>query len=249
LELQANPEQEQNSLSQYLISMSKNKILFVEDELSLGLIVKESLETRGFEVNYSQDGLAGLNSFKEFKPDICLLDIMLPVKDGFTLAQDIRKLDARVPIIFITARSQTPDVVKGFEIGANDYIKKPFSMEELVVRIKARLSDNSGFMEKQDAQRSFVLGQYQFNYDKQILVIQGREKKLTHREAEILRLLCINRNEVLERSQVLDKVWGDDNFFNARSMDVFITKLRKYLADDPEVEILNVRGIGYKIIY
>ncbi len=229
--------------------MSKNKILFVEDELSLGLIVKESLETRGFEVNYSQDGLAGLNSFKEFKPDICLLDIMLPVKDGFTLAQDIRKLDARVPIIFITARSQTPDVVKGFEIGANDYIKKPFSMEELVVRIKARLSDNSGFMEKQDAQRSFVLGQYQFNYDKQILVIQGREKKLTHREAEILRLLCINRNEVLERSQVLDKVWGDDNFFNARSMDVFITKLRKYLADDPEVEILNVRGIGYKIIY
>ena len=249
MELQANPEQEQNSLSQYLISMSKNKILFVEDELSLGLIVKESLETRGFEVNYSQDGLAGLNSFKEFKPDICLLDIMLPVKDGFTLAQDIRKLDARVPIIFITARSQTPDVVKGFEIGANDYIKKPFSMEELVVRIKARLSDNSGFMEKQDAQRSFVLGQYQFNYDKQILVIQGREKKLTHREAEILRLLCINRNEVLERSQVLDKVWGDDNFFNARSMDVFITKLRKYLADDPEVEILNVRGIGYKIIY
>jgi len=234
---------------QYQISMSKNKILFVEDELSLGLIVKESLETRGFEVNYSQDGRAGLSSFKEFKPDICLLDIMLPIKDGFTLAQDIRKLDARVPIIFITARSQTPDVVKGFELGANDYIKKPFSMEELVVRIKARLSDNSGLIEKQDSQRSFVLGKYQFNYDKQILNYLGREKKLTHREAEILRLLCLNRNMVLERSHVLDKVWGDDNFFNARSMDVFITKLRKYLADDPEVEILNVRGIGYKIIY
>ena len=168
---------------------------------------------------------------------------------GFTLAQEIRKLDARVPIIFITARSQTPDVVKGFEIGANDYIKKPFSMEELVVRIKARLSDNSGLVEKQDSQKNFLIGKYHFNYDKQVLDFQGREKKLTHREAEILRLLCLKRNEVLERSLVLDKVWGDDNFFNARSMDVFITKLRKYLSEDPEVEILNVRGIGYKIIY
>lgn len=221
----------------------------MEDELSLGLIVKESLETRGFEVNYCQDGRSGLSSFKEFKPDICLLDIMLPIKDGFTLAQDIRKLDARVPIIFITARSQTPDVVKGFEIGANDYIKKPFSMEELIVRIIARLSDNSGLIEQQDAQRSFVIGKFQFNYDKQVLYFQGKEKKLTHREAEILRLLCIHRNRVLERSLVLDKVWGDDNFFNARSMDVFITKLRKYLVDDPDVEILNVRGIGYKITY
>ncbi len=229
--------------------MSKNKILFVEDELSLGLIVKESLETRGFEVNYSQDGRSGLHSFKEYKPDICLLDIMLPIKDGFTLAQEIRKLDARVPIIFITARSQTPDVVKGFEIGANDYIKKPFSMEELVVRIKARLSDNLGLVEKQDSQKNFLVGKYHFNYDRQILELQGSEKKLTHREAEILRLLCLNRNKVLERSQVLDKVWGDDNFFNARSMDVFITKLRKYLAGDEQVEILNVRGIGYKIIY
>ena len=229
--------------------MSKNKILFVEDEQSLGLIVKESLETRGFEVHYSQDGRSGLNAFKEFKPDICLLDIMLPVKDGFTLAQDIRKLDAAVPIIFLTARSQTPDVVKGFELGANDYIKKPFSIEELIVRIKARLSDNSGMTNRQDARRIFTLGEYNFNYDKQILERRGVEKKLTHREAEILRLLCLNRNQVLERGQVLDKVWGDDNFFNARSMDVFITKLRKYLADDPEVEILNVRGIGYKLIY
>jgi len=215
--------------------MNKNKILFVEDELSLGLIVKESLETRGFEVHYCQDGRSGLNSFREFKPDICLLDIMLPVKDGFTLAQDIRKIDAHVPIIFITARSQTTDVVKGFELGANDYIKKPFSMEELVVRIKARLSDNTGMSEDQDTQKTFLIGKYQFNYDKQVLELQGREKKLTHREAEILRLLCLNRNKVLERSHVLDKVWGDDNFFNARSMDVFITKLRKYLADDPEV--------------
>ena len=229
--------------------MSKQKILYVEDEQSLGLIVKESLESRGFSVNYCQDGKAGLRAFKDFKPDICLLDIMMPVKDGFTLAQEIRKLDDKTPIIFLTARSQTPDVVKGFELGANDYIKKPFSMEELIVRVKARLNEASGMNEVNSDLKSFVIGRYQFEYDKQTLELSGQSRKLTHREAEILRLLCINKNKVLERSQVLDKVWGDDNFFNARSMDVFITKLRKYLAEDSEVEILNVRGIGYKLIY
>ncbi len=229
--------------------MNKKKILFVEDEQSLGLIVKESLETRGFEVEYCQDGKSGLKSFKEFKPDICLLDIMMPVKDGFTLAQEIRKTDQQTPIIFLTARSQTQDVVKGFELGANDYIKKPFSMEELIVRLKARLSEANGMTELNSEIKSFVIGRYKFEYDKQTLESKGEFRKLTHREAEILRLLCLNKNKVLERSKVLDKVWGDDNFFNARSMDVFITKLRKYLAEDPEVEILNVRGIGYKLIY
>lgn len=229
--------------------MTKNKILFVEDEQSLGLIVKESLETRGFDVHYCQDGKTGLRSFKEFKPDICLLDIMMPIKDGYTLAQDIRKIDKHVPIIFLTARSQSADVVKGFEVGANDYIKKPFSMEELIVRVKARLTDSTGLSELDSDQKSFTVGAYQFEYDKQTLVYQDTLKKLTHREAEILRLLCLNRNKVLERSTVLDKVWGDDNFFNARSMDVFITKLRKYLQSDSNVEILNVRGIGYKLIY
>lgn len=229
--------------------MNKNKILFVEDEQSLGLIVKESLEIRGFEVQYCSDGKAGLRAFKEFHPDICLLDIMMPVKDGYTLAQEIRKLDHQVPIIFLTARSQSADVVKGFEVGANDYIKKPFSMEELIVRVKARLSDNSVMSEMNSDQKTFVIGSYNFDINKQTLEFHGEIKKLTHREAEILRLLCLNKNKVLERSQVLDKVWGDDNFFNARSMDVFITKLRKYLASDPNVEILNVRGIGYKLIY
>jgi len=229
--------------------MSKNKILFVEDEQSLGLIVKESLETRGFQVNYCKDGKAGLLSFKESKPDICLLDIMMPIKDGYTLAQEIRKIDSSTPIIFLTARSQTPDVVKGFEIGANDYIKKPFSMEELIVRIKARLNDQNSMIDPAELIKVFSIGKYQFDYEKQVLDLNNLPRKLTHREAEILRLLCINHNKVLERSYVLDKVWGDDNFFNARSMDVFITKLRKYLADDPEVEILNVRGIGYKLIY
>lgn len=229
--------------------MTKNKILFVEDEQSLGMIVKESLEIRGFHVQYCQDGKTGLRTFKEFKPDICLLDIMMPVKDGYTLAQEIRKIDKQVPIIFLTARSQSSDVVKGFEVGANDYIKKPFSMEELIVRIKARLSDSTGISEMESDQTVFTIGNYQFDFDKQTLDFQDNTRKLTHREAEILRLLCLHRNKVLERSTVLEKVWGDDNFFNARSMDVFITKLRKYLQNDTDVEILNVRGIGYKLIY
>lgn len=229
--------------------MTKNKILFVEDEQSLGMIVKESLEIRGFLVEYCQDGKTGLKAFKEFKPDICLLDIMMPVKDGYTLAQEIRKADKTVPIIFLTARSQSADVVKGFEAGANDYIKKPFSMEELIVRIKARLSDSGGLSDLESDQVKFEIGRYQFDYDKQTLDYDGYSRKLTHREAEILRLLCLNRNKVLERSTVLEKVWGDDNFFNARSMDVFITKLRKYLQSDTDVEILNVRGIGYKLIF
>jgi len=229
--------------------MNKNKILFVEDEQSLGMIVKESLEIRGFEVRYCQDGKAGLRAFKEFHPDVCLLDIMMPIKDGYTLAKDIRKIDQQVPIIFLTARSQSSDVVKGFELGANDYIKKPFSMEELIVRVKARLSESRGMSDLDSDQTSFVVGTYNFEYNRQTLEINGEVRKLTHREAEILRLLCLSKNKVLERSQVLDKVWGDDNFFNARSMDVFITKLRKYLVKDPNVEILNVRGIGYKLIF
>lgn len=229
--------------------MNKNKILFVEDEQSLGMIVKESLEVRGFEVQYCQDGKAGLRAFKEFNPDICLLDIMMPIKDGYTLAKDIRKIDQNVPIIFLTARSQTSDVVKGFEMGANDYIKKPFSMEELIVRVKARLSDSSGMSDLDSDQISFTIGTYNFEYNRQTLEFHSEVRKLTHREAEILRLLCLSKNKVLERKQVLDRLWGDDNFFNARSMDVFITKLRKYLNNDPNVEILNVRGIGYKLIF
>jgi two-component system response regulator VicR len=227
----------------------KTKVLFVEDEQSLGLIVKESLESRGFDVRYCQDGKTGMQVFQEYHPDICLLDIMMPVKDGFTMAQEIRKVDSQVPIIFLTARSQTPDVVKGFEVGANDYIKKPFSMEELIVRIKARLSDPAETLKSEDDTMVYQVGEYKFDHMKQTLEFRNQVTKLTHREAEILRLLCLNRSQVVERSFVLKKVWGDDNFFNARSMDVFITKLRKHLQYDPSIEILNVRGIGYKMIY
>lgn len=227
----------------------KLKVLLAEDEQSLGLIVKESLEIRGFEVRYCQDGKAGFQAYQEFKPDICVLDIMMPIKDGFTMAQEIRKTDSKTPIIFLTAKSQTPDVVKGFEVGGNDYMKKPFSIEELIVRIKARLNDQPDANRADDQATSFSIGKYFFDSKKQTLEIQNRVNKLTHREAEILRLLCINKNAVLERTFVLRKVWGDDNFFNARSMDVFITKLRKHLQEDSNVEIINVRGIGYKMVF
>jgi len=227
----------------------KIKVLFVEDEQSLGLIVKESLEVRGFDVKYCQDGKTALAAFGSFKPDICVFDIMMPVKDGYALAQDVRRIDTQTPIIFLTARSQTPDVVKGFEVGGNDYIKKPFSMEELIVRIHARLSSASDAQPQEDKTILFNIGKYLFDAKKQTLELPHKVSKLTHREAEVLRLLCINKNRVLERSYVLKKVWGDDNFFNARSMDVFITKLRKHLQDDPNVEIINVRGIGYKMVY
>ncbi|MCD6333549.1 MAG: response regulator transcription factor [Bacteroidales bacterium] len=226
----------------------KIKVLFVEDEQSLGLIVKESLEIRGFEVIYCQNGLTGIQAFKTSKPDICVLDVMMPVKDGYTLAGEIRRIDSQIPIIFLTAKSQTRDVVKGFEVGGNDYIKKPFSIEELIVRIQARLTDPGHSLHDNDKTWQFTIGRYKFDSKKQVLEYRGQLIRLTHRESEILRLLCINRNQVLERSLVLNKVWGDDNFFNARSMDVFITKLRKHLQMDPSIEIINVRGIGYKLV-
>ena len=224
-------------------------VLFVEDEPTLGLIVKESLESRNFVVTYCSDGEKGWNAYLEHRPDICILDIMMPEKDGFALAQAIRKHDAYVPIIFLTAKSQTADVVKGFEIGANDYVKKPFSMEELIVRVKALLRDRKLLASQPlQEQTQWQIGQYAFDTQRQLLVLKGKERKLTHREVAILERLCRFRNQVMERKQVLLDLWGDDNFFNARSMDVFITKLRKYLKDDPQVEIVNIRGVGYKLI-
>ena len=229
--------------------MEKIKLLLVEDETILGNIVKESLETRDFEVTYCQDGQAGWDAFVQNRPDACVLDVMMPIKDGFTLAQQIRKVDQLTPIVFLTAKSQTEDVVKGFEIGANDYIKKPFSMEELIVRIKALL--RRPYLTKSGEKphpTTWDIGTFTFDYPKQLLSHSTGERRLTHREAEILKLLCEHQNQVLERKPVLLKLWGDDTFFNARSMDVFITKLRKYLKADKRVEIVNVRGVGYKLI-
>ena len=220
------------------------KILLAEDEPSLGQIIKESLETRNFEVLLCADGEQAYKTYKNEKPVLLVLDVMMPKKDGFTLAEEIRKEDPAIPIIFLTAKSQTEDVVKGFTIGGNDYLKKPFSMEELIVRINALLNRNKN----ENINDPIQLGDYLFNLKKQTLQINSEIETLTHREAHLLHHLIINKNEVLERSFILKKLWGDDDFFNARSMDVFITKLRKKLTKDDTLQIVNVRGYGYKLI-
>ncbi len=225
------------------------KLLLVDDEATLGLIVKESLESRGFTVVYRQDGAEGWEAFQTHRPDICVLDIMMPEQDGFSLAAAIREANPYVPIVFLTAKSQTRDVVKGFELGANDYVKKPFSMEELIVRIRALMRDRK-LLSRQPLpeQDRWQIGQFEFDVRRQTLSLGSKARKLTHREVEVLERLCRHRNQVMERQPVLLELWGDDNFFNARSMDVFITKLRKYLKADSQVEIVNVRGVGYKLI-
>lgn len=220
------------------------KILLAEDEPSLGMIIKESLETRDFEVLHCKNGTEALKAFRTEKPELLVLDVMMPKLDGFALAQEIRRYDKQVPIIFLTAKSQTKDVVEGFEHGGNDYLKKPFSMEELIVRIKALL----GRVQYKQSKEVIPIGRFNFNYIKQLLLIDGENIQLTHREAELLYHLTENRNEILDRSTVLKKLWGDDDFFNARSMDVFITKLRKKLKKDQQIQIINVRGFGYKLI-
>ncbi|HAK76443.1 MAG TPA: DNA-binding response regulator [Runella sp.] len=223
-------------------------VLLIEDEPELGMIVKDSLEVRGFTVCYAADGEAGLAMFRERQPDIVVADVMMPNMDGFTLAKQIRQINLEVPIIFLTARSQTADVVRGFELGGNDYLKKPFSLDELIVRINALLRRASGLRGSQLENEGVWIGRYQFDAPKQKLSFNGREVLLSHREAELLRHLYEQRNQVMERSAVLLELWGNDSFFNGRSLDVFITKLRRHLNDDPAVQIVNVRGIGYKLI-
>ncbi len=221
------------------------KILLAEDEPSLGQIIKESLETRNFEVLFCSNGEEAYAIYKAEKPLLLVLDVMMPKKDGFTLAKEIREENLEIPIIFLTAKSQTEDVVEGFTIGGNDYLKKPFSMEELIVRINSLLKRE--FLKS--TTEPLNIGDFIFNLKKQTLQINSKTETLTHREAHLLFHLVKNKNQVLERSFILKKLWGDDDFFNARSMDVFITKLRKKLKDDPSIKILNVRGFGYKLIF
>ena len=224
--------------------MSKINLLLAEDEPALGQIIKESLETRDFLVTLCLDGEQALKMYHNNTPDILVLDVMMPKKDGFTLAKEIRVLDDEIPIIFLTAKSQTEDVVEGFSIGGNDYLKKPFSMEELIVRVK-NLLDRSKLQKEISL---IIIGEYSFNFKRQELRFRESVTKLTHREAHLLFHLVKNKNQVLDRSLILNKLWGTDDFFSARSMDVFITKLRKKLKKDPTIEIVNVRGFGYKLI-
>jgi two-component system response regulator VicR len=223
------------------------KVLLVEDEPALARIVKDSLETRGFAVRLAVDGRHGLSLYQEERPDILVLDVMMPRLDGFSLAAEIRKNDAGTPIIFLTAKSQSADVVKGFELGGDDYLKKPFSMEELIARIHARLRAAPSPDGAAEA-NAYILGDFTFDPVRQVLLHPQGEQALSHRESELLRLLCRRRNQVLERAPALRDLWGDDSFFNARSMDVFITKLRRYLRRDARVKIINSRGVGYKLI-
>lgn len=226
--------------------MSKpTTILLAEDEPALGQIIKESLETRNFKVLLCENGEKAAEIYKTQNPELLVLDVMMPKKDGFTLAKEIRAIDEVIPIIFLTAKSQTQDVVEGFSIGGNDYLKKPFSMEELIVRIN-NLLHRTQF---QKTSEIMTLGLYTFDFPKQLLQFKTENAvQLTHREAHLLFHLLKNKNQVLDRSLILNKLWGNDDFFSARSMDVFISKLRKKLNQDPNIQILNVRGYGYKLI-
>jgi len=230
-----------------ILVMNNVKVLYVEDELFLGKIVRESLESRGFEVIMEGDGAKVLDLFKKSKPDICILDIMLPNKDGFAIADEIRNIDEEVPIIFLTAKTQTEDVVKGFSLGGNDYIRKPFSMEELIVRIQNLLKNKSEVNSKISGGAA-TIGKYNFQLNRQVLSNGKEERKLSFRESELLRLLYENREKIIDRKDILNLLWGNDSFFNSRNLDVYITKLRSYLKDDPSLEIITIKGVGYRFI-
>jgi DNA-binding response OmpR family regulator len=227
--------------------MANTKILYVEDELFLARIVKESLESRGFDVHLETDGAKGLTAFKNFQPDICVLDIMLPGKDGFELAEDIRHLSSSVPLLFLTAKTQAEDVVKGFQLGGNDFIRKPFSMEELIVRIEHAIRQQKGHPVPTVAEQ-MQIGQLSFFVNRQILRYGSEEKKLSFREAALLKLLLQQKDQIIERKDILNLLWGNDSFFNSRNLDVYITKLRGYLSMDTSVQIITVKGVGYRMV-
>jgi DNA-binding response OmpR family regulator len=222
------------------------KILLAEDDENLGELLKNYLNAKSLETDLFDNGATALEGFRKGHYDLCILDVMMPVKDGFTLAQDIRAINKVVPVIFLTARSMKNDVLEGFKIGADDYITKPFNMDELLFRIEAVLRRVKTGV--QPASQTYTLGKYTFDIQKQVLQKEEASYKLTTKESELLKLLCDNANQVLERNYALKTIWEDDNYFNARSMDVYITKLRKYLRDEPAIEILNVHGKGFKLV-
>lgn len=236
----------QNSQSDY-----RQKVLLVEDDPNLGLLLQDYLQLKGkYDVSLAKDGDEGLKLFTSGRFDICILDVMMPKKDGFTLGKEIRKINPHVPIIFATAKSMIEDKSEAFNLGGDDYITKPFRIEELLLRITALLkrAGQQGRKTPEAQQEKFKIGDYQFDYNAQVIKKDGLLQKVSTKEAELLRLLCIKKNNVLTREEALLSIWHNDNYFNGRSMDVFLSKLRKYLKDDPKVEIINVHGKGYKLI-
>ena len=226
------------------------KILLVEDDPNLGLLLQDYLQLKGkFDVMLCVDGEEGLKAFSKHNFDLCILDVMMPKKDGFTLGKEIRKANADVPIIFATAKAMMEDKASAYDLGGDDYITKPFRIEELLLRINAllkRVSKDTSNAEP--VQTQFEIGKYTFDYTTQLIQFNGKQQKLSTKEAELLQLLCLKKNTVLTREEALLSIWHDDNYFNGRSMDVFLSKLRKYLREDPKVEILNVHGKGYKLL-
>jgi two-component system, OmpR family, response regulator len=225
-----------------------NKVLLVEDDPNLGELLSGYLRAKGFTVELRTDGEQGWKAYSGAPFDLLILDVMMPVKDGFTLAREIRQKDQTTPIIFLTAKSMKQDTIKGFESGADDYLTKPFSMEELLMRVSAVLRRTQGVKPRTEEPDRYDLGATVFEPRRQLLRTPAGERKLTTKESELLRLLCSRRNEILERSVALEQVWGSDSYFSGRSMDVYIAKLRKYLREDPSVEIINVHGKGFRLI-
>lgn len=232
--------------------MNKISVLLVEDEQSLAMILRDTLNAQGFNISVAADGEEGLRLFTEHKPDVLVADVMMPKMDGFEMVRRLRQHDKHTPVLFLTARSATDDVVHGFDLGANDYLRKPFAIQELIVRLRnlagMAVQDSLDGKDETAAPHVETIGTYLFNPTTQMLTYQGRDAELSHRESEILRRLCANRNGVVETKGILIDLWGDDTFFNSRSLQVFITKLRHRLNKDEHVRIVNVRGIGYKLI-
>lgn len=227
--------------------MSKAKLLVVEDDPNLGDILQEYLQMKGYDTTLCRDGEEGWNKFKKDKYDLCLLDIMMPKKDGFTLAKEIKKVQEDLPILFLTAKNQKDDIIEGLKIGADDYLTKPFSMEELLLRITAILRRTQKSTEVAPL-KTYTFGDFILHYDEQFIEGPSGKHKLTSKENELIRLLASEINKLVNRSHALKQIWGDDSYFNARSMDVYLSKIRKILKDDPKVQIITVHGEGFKLI-
>lgn len=224
------------------------RILLAEDDRNLGQLLKEYLDAKGYQSVLTTNGKEAWDQFQKDRFDLCLLDVMMPVKDGFTLAREIRSADKNIPIVFLTAKSMKEDTIEGFTVGGDDYITKPFSMEELQLRITAILRRVKNQSLRQSEQNEFKIGKFTFTYADRVLMMGGKKQELTTKEADLLKLLCLNSNDVVDRNFALRTVWHNDSYFSARSMDVYISKLRKYLSGDPKVEILNIHGRGFKLI-
>lgn len=223
------------------------KVLLIEDEYQLGQIVKDSLEMRGFDMLYAEDGKEGLRLYQQHHPDVVVLDIMMPNMDGFKLAEEIRDVDPDIPLFFLSAKTMKEDIIQGYKLGADDYITKPFDSEVLLLKIKAILKRNEE-MNKESENKEFDLASYHFNPKLRELSHKGMTQTLSPKENELLKMLAEHLNDLLPRDQALKKIWGSDTYFNGRSMDVYIAKLRKYLKDDPKIEIVNIHGNGFRLV-